>query len=104
MVSKKAQSKAGLPARRRGQQMGDGRSTLNKNEETKDDVPALSGRRGEASEFFADESSQAIGSDGDAPSAVSPSTPAAIPTGERLGQSNAEKVFKGRQRKTRQAK
>lgn len=103
MVSKKAQSKAGLPARRRGQQMGDERSPLKKNEETKDDVPALSGQREEANEFFADASSQAIGSDGgDAPSSVSPSTPAAIPTGEPLGQSNAEKVFKQRQTKTRQ--
>ncbi|MDQ3684837.1 MAG: hypothetical protein M3430_04455 [Acidobacteriota bacterium] len=101
MVSKKAQSKAGLPARRRGQQMGDERSPINKDQEAKDDVPALSGRRGEANEFFADASSQAVGSDGDAPSAVSPSTPAAIPTGESLGQSNAEKVFKGWQAKAR---
>lgn len=102
MVSKKAQSKAGLPARRRGQQMGDERSPLNKKDETKDDVPALSGRRGEASEFFADASSQTVGSDGDdAPSSVSPSTPAAIPTGEPLGQSNAEKVFKQRQTKVK---
>ena len=102
MVSKKAQSKAGVPARRRGQQMGDERSPLNKKKETKDDVPALRGRRGEANEFFADASSQAVGSDGDAPRDNSPSTPAAIPTGEPLGQSNAEKVFKLRQTRTRQ--
>jgi len=103
VADKKGQSKAGVPARRRGQQMGDGRSPLNKDDDAKDDVPPLSGRRAEANEFFADASSQAVGSDGDdAPSSVSPSTPAAIPTGEPLGQSNAEKVFKRRQTKTRQ--
>ncbi len=102
MVSKKAQSKAGIPARRRGQQMGDERSPLNKATDAEKDVPALRGRRKGANEFFADASSQAVGSDGDAPRDNSPSTPAAIPTGERLGQSNAEKVFKQRQTRTRQ--
>ena len=101
MVSKKAQSKAGIPARRRGQQMGDERSPLDKATDAEKDVPALRGRRKDANEFFADASSQAVGSEGEAPRDNSPSTPAAIPTGESLGQSNAEKVFKRRQTKTR---
>lgn len=99
MVNRKAQSKAGVPARRRGQQMGDERSVVDKATDAEKDVPALRGRRKEANEFFADASSQAVGSDGDAPRDNSPSTPAAIPTGEPLGQSNAERVFKARQTK-----
>ncbi len=102
MADKKAQSKVGIPEQRRGQQMGDERSQKDKSLTAKEDTPSLSGRREEASKFYADQSSQAVGSDGEAPSDVSPSTPAAIPVGEPLGQSNAEKVFKQRQSKIRQ--
>ncbi|HYH86885.1 MAG TPA: hypothetical protein VEX60_15640 [Pyrinomonadaceae bacterium] len=97
-TSKKAQSKAGLPARRRGQQMGDERSGKNNAVEAKEQTPALSGRRRKASnKFFADASSQAGGS-GESPRDVSPSVPAAIPTNKKIGESGGEKIFKARQK------
>ena len=96
MVGKKSQSKAGVPARRRGQQMGDDRSQPDKSLEAKEQTPALSSRRKSSSKFFGDESSQAAGSDGEAPRDNTPSVPAAIPTGQKLGESGGEKVFKGR--------
>ncbi|MDQ3649763.1 MAG: hypothetical protein M3458_05670 [Acidobacteriota bacterium] len=102
MVSRKAQSKAGISEQRRGQQMGDERSQQSQSLEEKEDTPAMNGRRGAASKFYADASSQAVGSDGEAPSDVSPSTAAAIPTGQPQGQSGGEKVFKQRQAKTKQ--
>lgn len=96
-TSKKAQSKAGLPAQRRGQQMGDERSGKNKAVEAEEEKPALSGRRRKASnKFFADASSQA-GDSGESLRDVSPSAPAAIPTGKKIGESGGEKVFKARQ-------
>src|SRR5918993_633964 len=97
MVSKKAQSKAGIPARRRGQQMGDERSNPNKQAEAEASTPALSGRRKVASKMYGDESSKQIASDAAGPSSTSPSVPAAVPTGEPLGQSGGERVFKKRQ-------
>lgn len=97
-TSKKAQSKAGLPAQRRGQQMGDERSGKNDAVEAKEQTSALSGRRRKsANKFFADESSQA-GSSGESPRTVSPSVSAAIPTNKKIGESGGEKVFKARQR------
>jgi hypothetical protein len=104
MVSKKAQSKAGIPPRRRGQQMGDERSQPSKTDEAKRETPAMRGRRKSASKFFADESSQVVGSGGEAPSAASPSTPAAIPRGMKLGESGGERVFKRRQASARSSK
>lgn len=100
MVSRKAQSKAGVPEKRRGQQMGDDRSKPDKTLEAKEETPALSGRRKEASKFFADDSSQQVGSRGETPRDNTPSVPAAIPTNEPLGQSGGEKEFKRRQAKT----
>lgn len=97
MVSKKAQSKAGIPAQRRGQQMGDERSTPSGLEEAEKSTPALSGRRKSASKYFGDESSQQVGSGGAGPSDTSPSVAAAIPTNEPLGQSGGEREFKDRQ-------
>jgi len=97
MVSKKTQSKAGIPARRRGQQMGDERSHADKTLEAKEQTPALRGRRKEASEFFADESSQNTGAGPEAPRDNTPSVPAAIPTGTKLGESGGEREFKQRQ-------
>jgi hypothetical protein len=97
-TSKKAQSKAGLPARRRGQQMGDERSGKNETVEAKEQTPALSGRRRKAAnKFFADASSQAGGS-GESPRDTSPSVPAAIPTNKKIGESGGEKIFKARQK------
>lgn len=98
-TGKKAQSKAGVPARRRGQQMGDERSQTDKTTEVKKQTPALRGRLKRASKFFADDSSQTIASGGDgSPSDNRPSVPAAMPTGEKLGQSGGEKSFARRQK------
>jgi len=98
-TSRKTQSKAGVPARRRGQQMGDERSGPGKMNEEKKKTPALRGRLKRASKFFADDSSQAIASGGGGSlSDNSPSTPAAIPTGEKLGESGGERNFRARQK------
>ena len=96
MVSRKTQSKAGIAEKRRGQQMGDERSRPSKVDEAKRETPALRGRRKTESKFYADESSQNVGSDGEAPRDNSPSVPAAIPTGTRLGESGGERAFKQR--------
>ncbi len=98
MVSKKAQSKAGIANERRGQQMGDERSPSSKVNEDEEKTPARSGRRRSASKFFADESSQQIASGGEGPSDTSPSVPGAISTDEPLGESGGERVFKARQK------
>ena len=97
-TSKKAQAKAGVPGRRRGQQMGDERSGPGKMDEDEKKTPALRGRRKGASKFFADESSQNIGSGGEGPRDNSPSTPAAIATGGKVGESGGERTFKARQK------
>lgn len=96
--SKKAQSKAGVPAARRGQQMGDEKSPHDGKESAEDQTPSLRGRREDASEFFADDSSQKVGSRGEAPRDNTPSVPAAIPTGTKLGESGGEREFKERQK------
>jgi hypothetical protein len=97
-TSKKAQSKAGVPAQRRGQQMGDERSGKNKTVEAKEQTPALSGRRRKAAnKFFGDVSSQS-GSSGESLRDVSPSVPAAVPTGKKIGESGGEKSFAQRQK------
>jgi hypothetical protein len=102
MTSKKSQNKAGIGERRRGQQMGDERSAPDKSASAKQEgTPALRGRRKGASKFFADDSSQNVGSDGEAPRDNSPSVPAAIPTGTKLGESGGERVFKKNQARTR---
>ena len=97
-TSKKAQNKAGLPARRRGQQMGDERSAPDSRTESEKETPAPSGRRKEASKFFADDSSQGPGARGEAPRDNSPSVSAAVPTNTKLGESGGEREFKARQK------
>ena len=101
MASRKAQSKAGAPAARRGQQMGDERSTNApaKQARAKTETPAARGRRREANKFFADDSAQQAGANGERPRSNSPSTPAAVPTGKKLGEPGGEKAFKQRQPK-----
>jgi len=99
MVNKKAQSKAGIAATRRGQQMGDERSNNTGQEETQADTPALSGRRKKANKFYADESAQAVGGSPAASSSTSPSVPGALPSGVKKGESGGEKAFKARQAK-----
>jgi hypothetical protein len=96
--SKKAQAKAGVPERRRGQEMGDERSAKEKTLGTKGRTPAARGRRKAASKFYADDSSQATGGRGEAIRDNSPSVPAAVPTNEKLGESGGEKEFKARQK------
>ena len=98
MVNKKAQSKAGIAANRRGQQMGDERSNSPvKQEEAKANTPALRGKRKDANAFFADESSQHAGSDAATPRSNTPSLPAALPTNVKKGEPGGERAFKQRQ-------
>jgi hypothetical protein len=102
MASRKAQSKAGVAATRRGQQMGDARSTNTpaKQEQSKAATPSARGQRKDANKFFADNSAQQPGSNDDAaPRSNSPSTPAALPAGKKLGESGGEKVFKQQAKK-----
>jgi hypothetical protein len=101
MASRKAQGKAGVPARRRGQQMGDARSTNvpAKQEQAEAQTPALRGRRKSANKFYADDSAQQAGSNAARPRSNSPSIPAALPTGQKLGEPGGEKIFKQRQAK-----
>lgn len=98
MATKKAQSKAGIAAHRRGQQMGDERSNSpSKLSEAKQNTPALRGRRTAANKFFADDTQQAVGGNAARPRSNTPSTPAAVPTNVKKGESGGEKVFKQRQ-------
>lgn len=98
MASKKEQSKAGIPAKRRGQQTGfegqPDKTRVAKNEET----PALRGRRKEANKMFADKSSQHLMSDGATPRSNTPSIPAQT-GGGHIGESGGERAFKKRQAK-----
>ncbi len=102
-TSRKTQAKAGIPEKRRGQQMGDERSKPSKIQEAQEETPALRGRRKSASKFFADESSQRVGTRGETPRDNTPSTPAAVPTGTKLGESDGERSFKERQSGTRKS-
>ncbi|HEV7906040.1 MAG TPA: hypothetical protein VGO96_19525 [Pyrinomonadaceae bacterium] len=100
MANKKAQSKAGIAANRRGQQMGDERSNSPvKQEEAEANTPALRGKRKDANKFFADDSSQQTGSNAARPRSNSPSLPAALPTNVKKGEPGGERVFKQRQAK-----
>lgn len=103
--SKKAQNKAGLPAARRGQQMGDARSNNNAGaaDDSQAEAPALRGRRKDVNKFFADDSAQAAGGDAARPRTVSPSVPATLPTGQKLGEPGGERVAKRNQAKPRTA-
>ncbi|HLL76505.1 MAG TPA: hypothetical protein VK421_14730 [Pyrinomonadaceae bacterium] len=105
MASRKTQAKAGIPAVRRGQQMGDAAKTNNPNKqrEAEADTPALRGRRKTENQFFADDSAQQAGSNDARPRSNSPSIPAALPTGTKLGESGGERAFKQRQPKARAA-
>jgi hypothetical protein len=97
-TSRKAQAKAGVPEKRRGQQMGDERSQPAKIDEAQAETPALRGRRKAASKFFADESYQSTGTRGETLRDNTPSVPAAIPTNVKQGESGGETEFKARQK------
>lgn len=96
MSTKKDQHKAGIPQKPRGQEMGRG-DDADQNRAAMKNTPALRGRLKEANQMFGDESAQHMGGDAVQPSSASPSLPAAIPTGVRMGESGGEKVFKRRQ-------
>ena len=100
-TSRKTQVKAGVPEKRRGQQMGDERSKPSKIDEAQQETPALRGRRKAASKFFGDDSFQHTGTRGETPRDNSPSVPAAIPTNVKQGESDGEAEFKARQKSTR---
>jgi hypothetical protein len=97
MSSKEKQSKAGIPAKRRGQQTGRPDTNPDQNRQEMKDTPAMRGRRKAANKMFADESAQHVGADAATPKSASPSVPAALPAGKPLGQSGGERVFKKRQ-------
>ena len=100
-TSRKTQAKAGVPPKRRGQQMGDERSQPAKIEEAQAETPARRGRRKAASKFFGDDSYQRTGASGEAPRDNSPSVPAAIPSDTKAGESDGESEFKARQKAAR---
>jgi hypothetical protein len=100
MVSKKDQRKAGVRAKRRGQQMGIG-GKPDQNRKEMDKTPALRGRLRKKNVMFADESTQHTGGDAVTPRMNSPSTPA-MNTGGPKGESGGEAVFKRRLAKKRQ--
>jgi hypothetical protein len=98
MGNKKDQHKVGTPQKPRGQQTGFAGNPDQNREEMKD-TPALRGRRKGASKMFADESAQHVGNDAATPRSNTPSVPAAVPTGTKLGETGGERVFKKRQAK-----
>jgi hypothetical protein len=101
--NKKDQHKVGTPQKPRGQQTGFAGNPDQNREEMKD-TPALRGRRKGASKMFADESAQHVGNDAATPRSNTPSVPAAIPTGTKLGETGGERVFKKRQARRQKSK
>lgn len=98
------QHTAGIPTAPRGQRMGRG-NDYDPNRHEMENIaeeratPAISGDRPAESDFFGDPSSQHMGGDAVTPDHVSPSVPAAIPSGQSHGQSGGEAEFKQRQGK-----
>lgn len=95
MVSR-SQRKVGIPSKRRGQQMGDARSPVSPQKEAVEKTPAIRGRLKKSSEMFGDDSMQNVASGATAPSSNSPSTPAAIPSDQPMGESGGERAFNRR--------
>lgn len=101
MSSKKEQQqKAGRPQKPRGQQTGFA-GNPDQNREAMKDTPALRGRRKASNEMFGDESRQHVGNDAATPRSNTPSLPAAMPVGKKLGESGGEKEFKARSKRTK---
>lgn len=104
-----AQQKAGLAGHPRGQRMGrggeesDAPTERDENRYEMEEIthaaatPATSGDRPASSDFYADTSAQHFGGDMVTPDHVAPSTPAAIPSDQKLGASGGEAQFKQRQ-------
>ena len=102
-TSRKTQAKAGVPEKRRGQQMGDERSKPSKLVVALVVSLALCGWRKAANKFFADESFQTTGTRGETLRDNSPSVAAAIPTNVKQGESDGEAEFKARQKPSTKA-
>jgi hypothetical protein len=95
------QRQVGIPAKRRGQQMGfSGKPDQNRQEV--DETPATLGSRPRANKMAADKSKQKIGSSSVTPRTASPSTPAM--NSPVHGDTGGEKVFKRRLAKQRSKK
>ena len=102
MATRKIQQKAGIRAKRRGQQTGTaGASDQNRGEMKK--TPALRGKLKKGNKMFADPSTRHIGGDAVTPRMNSPATPA-MTSGGRQGKSGGETGFKQRLAKKRKAK
>jgi len=99
MASSKSRPKAGIRAKRRGQQTGTAGSP-DQNRKEMDETPALRGGLKKRNEMFADKSTQHIGGDAVTPRMNSPSTPA-MNSGGRKGEGGGEAGFKRRLAKKR---
>jgi hypothetical protein len=97
--SKERQQKVGIPAKRRGQQMGFA-GEPDQNRARVADTPAARGRLKEVNKMFADESSQQIGTSASLPRTNSPST-TVMNSGGRAGETTGERVFKQRLKRAR---
>ena len=94
MASKEQQQKVGIPAKRRGQQMGLA-GEADRNRERAKESPASRGRLKKANKMFADNSSQQISTSAPMSRTNSPST-AGMNSGGRPGETTGETVFKRR--------
>jgi hypothetical protein len=97
MSSKKDQHKVGIPPKPRGQQTGFS-GNPDQNREEKAETPALRGRRKNANQMFADNSSQHQGTDASKPRTNTPSIPAQQ-GGGHVGETGGEIAAKRRVKK-----
>ena len=102
MASKEQQHKVGIPAKRRGQQVGFA-GEADRNRERAKETLASRGHLKKVNKMFADKSSQQISTSAAMPRTNSPST-AAMNSGGRPGQTTGETVFKRRLKKQRASK
>src|SRR5205809_6475992 len=99
MGSRKQQQHVGIPAKRRGQQMGVSGQD-DRNRKIIADSPTVRGLEKQRGKLFADESFQQISSSSTTQSTNSPSTTAVI-AGGRPGETSGETAFKRRLAKQR---
>ena len=92
---KQRQQKAGIPAKKRGQQMGQSSGSSLQEGGRSHEKLALRGRLKKKNRMFADKSSQEIGSSPAMARTNSPST-TAVNTGGQPGETTGETVFKRR--------
>jgi hypothetical protein len=94
MGNKEQQQKVGIPAKRRGQQMGFAGQQAH-NLEAAEQTPALRGRLQKSNKMFADKSAQQISTGATSERATAPSVPA-MNSGGKPGETGGEIVFKRR--------